>query len=196
MSGPTNVLIVDIRVTTAGNAAKLAVTYQAEGVEPLASRFIPVSAIGRTTITIARLRAEKTYTYTVRAIDASGGPAGTAHGRFITGSLPPDLLANTYTLKGRTTVPLVIVPHYGTKFAGYVGFDLHSSDAPQIVWYYNNAPSTASGVERVDPVVSLVRDRHGNFMMDRIPRPSQRMRSTGGLRLMERSSLKARSIAV
>src|SRR6516225_9237252 len=66
---PNNSLIVDIQVTTAGSAAKLAVTYQADGVDPLVSRFMPVSETGPTTITIGRLRADKTYTCAVRAID-------------------------------------------------------------------------------------------------------------------------------
>jgi hypothetical protein len=42
-------------------------------------------------------------------------------------------------------------------FRGWVGLDLHSSDAPQIVWYYSNVPSNASGVLQVDTVGSIVR---------------------------------------
>jgi len=162
---PNNSLIVDIQVTTDGNAAKIAVSYQAAGVDPLVSRFTPISTTGPTIITIGRLRADKTYNYTVRAIDDHGGTAGTAHGNFKTGSLPAALLTNSYTLKGRTTVPLVILPHSQANFQGYVGLDLHSSDAPQIVWYYSNPPSTASGVQNVDQVVAIVRDRSGNFLM-------------------------------
>lgn len=162
---PNNSLIVDIEVTTTSNAAKIAVTYQTPGVDPLVSRFSQVSKTGPTTITLGRLRAEKTYTYVVRAIDEHGAGAGIARGTFTTGSLPAALLKNTYTLKGRTTVPLVILPHTEPSFAGYVGFDLHSADAPQIVWYYSNPPSTASGVERVDPTVSIMRGRNGNFVM-------------------------------
>jgi hypothetical protein len=97
---PDNSLIVDIQVTTTGGAARVAVTYQSEGVEPLVSRFTPVSTTGPTTITIGRLRANRTYTYTVRAIDDHGGPAGTAHGSFTTGSLPPPLLLDTLRLRG------------------------------------------------------------------------------------------------
>jgi hypothetical protein len=158
-----NSLIVDIQATTSGSAAKVAVTYQAASVEPLVSRFVPVSTPGPTTITIGRLRADKTYTYTVRAIDDHGGPAGTANGTFTTGSLPPALLQSTYTLQGRMTVPLVILPQLGT-FQGFVALDLHSSDAPQIVWYYSNAPSTASGVLQADGAMGIVRERDGNFL--------------------------------
>jgi hypothetical protein len=160
-----NSLIVDIQVMTAGPVAKVAVTYQASGIDPLVSRFNPVSTSGPTIITIGRLRAERNYTYTVRAIDDHGGQAGIAHGAFTTGSLPPALLTNTYKLTGHTSVPLVILPHAESNFQGYVGFDLHSPDAPQIVWYYSNPPSTASGVQNVDQVLSMVRDRNGNFLM-------------------------------
>lgn len=160
-----NSLIVDIQVITAGSAAKVAITYQTSGVDPLVSRFIPVSTAGPTTITIGRLRAERTYTYTVRAIDNRGGPAGISHGTFTTGSLPAALGANKYTLTGRTSVPLVILPHAEANFQGYVALDLHASDAPQIVWYYSNAPSTASGVQAVDQVLSIVRERRGNFLI-------------------------------
>ena len=142
---PENVLIVDVQVRTDGSGAKVAVTYQTDGVEPLVSRWVPVFATEPTTITIGRLRANRTYKYTVRAIDNEGGPAGTAEGTFTTGPLPAPLSMNTYTLTGRTTVPLVILPDIQPGFSGYVALDLHSADAPQIVWYYSNAPSTASG---------------------------------------------------
>jgi hypothetical protein len=70
---------------------------------------------------------------------------------------------NTYTLTGRTTIPLVILTDLQPGFNGYVALDLHSADAPQIVWYYSNAPSTASGKEQVDQVSAIVRDRGGDF---------------------------------
>lgn len=159
-----NSLIVDIQVTTAGNTAKVAVEYRTSGVDPLVSPYVPVSTAGPTTITIGRLRAERTYTYAVRAINNHGGPAGISHGTFTTGSLPAALGANKYTLTGRTSVPLVILPHAEANFQGYVALDLHASDAPQIVWYYRNAPSTASGVQAVDQVLSMVRERRGNFL--------------------------------
>jgi hypothetical protein len=162
---PNNSLIADIEVTTASSAAKLGVTYETPGVDPLISRLNPVSSSGTTIITIGRLRAERTYTYTVRAIDDHGSPAGTARGSFTTGSLPAALLANRYTHNGRTTAPLVILPHAEANFKGYVGLDLHSPDAPQIVWYYSNGPSKASGGQTVDQVLALVQDRHRNFLM-------------------------------
>jgi hypothetical protein len=37
-----------------------------------------------------------------------------------------------------------------------VALDLDSADAPQIVWYYSNAPSTATVVLQVDTVRSIV----------------------------------------
>ena len=164
-----NSLIVDIQVMTGGSAAQVFITYQTAGVDPLVSRLTPVSNTGPTTITIGRLRANRTYTYSVDAIDGHCGPAGTTGGSFTTGSLPAPLLMNTYTLKGRTTAPLVIVPHNQVIagvgiFRGYVALDLHSSDAPQIVWYYSNAPSTASGVQQVDGVFAIVRERPGKFL--------------------------------
>jgi hypothetical protein len=162
---PNNSLIVDVQVTTDSSAAHVVVTYQATGVDPLVSRVTQVSTTGSTTITIGRLRANTTYTYAVDAFDRHGAPAGTAVGTFTTGSLPPPLLTNTYKLTGRTTAPLVIVQHNQVGFRGYVGLDLHSSDAPQIVWYDSNVPSNASGVAQVDTVGWIVRERNGNFLI-------------------------------
>src|ERR1700676_1709110 len=100
---PNNSLLVDVQVTTGATVEHVFITYQTMGVDPLVSRFTQVSASGSTTITIGRLRANRTYTYTVDAFDRDGGPAGTANGSFTTGPLPPPLLTNTYTLSGRTT---------------------------------------------------------------------------------------------
>ena len=164
---PDNSLIADIQVTAAGSAAQVLVSYQAAGVDPLVSPRTPVSAAGRATITIGRLRANTTYTYTVSAIDAVDGPAGTARGSFVTGPLPAPLSAIDLTLQGRTTVPLVILPVLisgAGDFRGYVALDLHASDAPQIVWYYNNAPSPASGIFQSDPVGSIAREENGHFL--------------------------------
>jgi hypothetical protein len=161
---PDNSLIVDVQVSTDAKASNIQVIYQTPGVEALVSPLTPVSSSGLTTITIGRLRANRTYTYTVRSIDDHGGPAGTARGSFTTGSLPAPLLMNTYTLTGRMTSPLVIFPIIQANFLGYVAFDLHSSDAPQMVWYYSNAPSNASGVLQVDTFAAIVRERHGNFL--------------------------------
>ncbi len=161
---PNNSLLVDVQVTTGANVERVSITYQTTGVDPLVSRLTQVSSTGSTTITIGRLRANRAYIYTVDAFDRDGAPAGTAGGNFTTGSLPAPLLTNTYTLTGRTTAPLVIVAENQTGFRGYVGLDLHSSDAPQIVWYYNNAPSNATGVLQVDTVGSIVRERNGNIL--------------------------------
>jgi hypothetical protein len=73
------------------------VTYRVDGVDPLVSRWTPVSSTGATTITIGRLRANRGYTYTVRAIDDHGGPAGVSSGNFTTGALPAPLLMNFYS---------------------------------------------------------------------------------------------------
>ena len=162
---PANALIVDIEVLATGKAARVSVSYQTDGVDPLVTPFVPIPRTGPATITVGRVRAAKTYTYTVRAVDDHGSPAGTSQGSFTTGALPAALAANTYKLQGRTTVPLVILPHIETNFKGYVALDLHSSDAPQIVWYYSNEPSSASGSVQVDPVNSIVQDRHGKLLM-------------------------------
>ena len=172
---PNNSLLVDVQVTTGANVEHVSITYQTAGVDPLVSRLTQVSSTGSTTITIGRLRAIRTYTYTVDGFDRDGAPAGTASGSFTTGPLPAPLLTNTYTLTGRTTAPLVILQDNQAGFRGYVGLDLHSSDAPQIVWYYSNAPSNASGVLQADTVGSIVRQRNGNSslgMREReVPRP-------------------------
>ena len=170
---PDNSLIVDIEVLTSGSARQVVVAYEAVDVEPLVSRPVPVSTTGRTTITIGRLRAKTMYQYTVSALDDSGGPAGSSMGVFTTGMLPPPLLMSAFTLTGRTTVPLVILPLTislvpgGTgeeSFRGYVGLDLHASDAPQIVWYYSNAPSAASGVLQIDSPAAIEQEHNGNFL--------------------------------
>jgi hypothetical protein len=64
--GADNSLIVDIQVITAGNAARIAVTYQADGVEPLVSRWTALDRDGITKVTIGRLRANRRYTYAVQ----------------------------------------------------------------------------------------------------------------------------------
>lgn len=162
---PDNALIVDIQMVATGKAAKVSATYQTDGVDPLVTSLVALPPAGPATITVGRLRATKTYSYTVRAVDDHGSPAGSSQGTFTTGALPAPLAANTYKLQGRTTVPLVILPHIETNFKGYVALDLHSSDAPQIVWYYSNAPSNVSGAIQVDPINSIVRDRRGNFLI-------------------------------
>ena len=161
---PNNSLLVDVQVTTGATVEHVLITYQTVGVDPLVSRFTQVSSTGSTTITIGRLRASRTYTYTVDGFDRDGGQAGTANGSFTTGPLPAPLLTNTYTLTGRTTAPLVILQDNQVGFRGWVGLDLHSSDAPQIVWYYSNVPSNASGVLQADTVGSIVRERNGDFL--------------------------------
>ena len=161
---PTNSLLVDVQVTTSASVEHVSITYQTAGVNPLVSRFTQVSSTGSTTITIGRLRANRSYTYTVDGFDRDGSPAGTASGSFTTGPLPPALQSNTYTLTGRTTVPLVIVANAQPTFQGYVGLDLHSPDAPQIVWYYSNAPSNASGALKVDSIQTIVQEQDGNFL--------------------------------
>src|SRR5215472_12474239 len=160
----SNSLLVDVQVTTDSSVAHVLITYQTQGIDPLVTRFIQVSSTGSTTITIGRLRANRTYNYTVDAFDRDGAPAGTATGSFTTGPLPAPLMTNTYTLTGRTTSPLVILQDNQAGFRGWVGLDLHSSDAPQIVWYDSNAPSNASGVMQADTVGWIVRERNGNFL--------------------------------
>jgi hypothetical protein len=162
---PNNSLLVDVQVTTSASVEHVSITYQTMGVDPLVTRLTQISSTGSTTITIGRLRAKRIYTYTVDAFDRDGAPAGTASGSFTTGSLPAPLLTNTYTLTGRTTAPLVILQENQTGFRGYVGLDLHSSDAPQIVWYYSNVPSNATGVLQADGVGSIVRERNGNILL-------------------------------
>ena len=161
---PDNSLIVDVQVTTDSAVAHAIVTYQADGVDPLVSRVNRVSTTGSTTITIGRLRANRTYRYTVHVFDRNGGPAGTAVGSFTTGPLPAALSSITLALKGRMTVPLVVLPDNQPGFRGLVGLDLHSSDAPQIVWYYSNPPSNASGVLQVDGAGNVLPERNGNFL--------------------------------
>src|SRR6202051_2395329 len=103
---PNNSLLVDVQVTTGANVERVSITYQTTGLDPLVSCLTQVSSTGSTTIPIGRLRAKRTYAYTVDAFDRDGAPAGTASGSFTTGSLPPPLLTNTYALTGRTTAPL------------------------------------------------------------------------------------------
>ena len=163
---PDNSLIVDVQLTVDSAVARAILTYRADGVEPLVSRVNRVSSTAATTITIGRLRANRIYTYTVNAFDRDGGPAGTAVGSFTTGALPTPLSSITLALQGRTTVPLVVLPVNQPGFRGLLGLDLHSSDAPQIVWYYNNVPSSASGTLQVDATGNVLPMPNGNFIFD------------------------------
>ena len=154
---PDNSLIADIEVTASEGATQVFAAYQAGGVEPLISQAVAVSTAGRATLTIGRLRANTAYTYTVTAVDGAGNPAGTASGSFSTGPLPAALSTLELSLTGRTTVPLVILPLMiggPPGFRGYVALDLHSSDAPQIVWYHGN-PNAVGAIER---------EQNGNFL--------------------------------
>jgi Arylsulfotransferase (ASST) len=160
---PDNSLIVDIQVSTGPTVAKLLVTYQTAGVDPLVSRLTASATTGPTAITIGRLRANRTYTYTVRGIDDHGGPSGTAQGSFTTGQLPAALLQSTYTLQGRMTVPLVVLSRLGA-FRGFVAVDVHSADAPQIVWYYSNPASSATGAVQVDSPITILQEPSGQFI--------------------------------
>ena len=161
---PDNSLIVDVQITTDSTVAHATVTYQADGVDPLVSRVTNVSTTGSATITIGRLRASRAYTYTVDAFDRNGSPAGSAFGSFTTGPLPAALSSITLRLKGSMTVPVVVFPDNQPGFRGLVGLDLRSSDAPQIVWYYSNPPSNASGVLQVDATGNILPERNGNFL--------------------------------
>src|SRR5262249_55668656 len=49
-------------------------------------------------------------------------------------------------------------------FPGFVALDVHAPDAPQIVWYYKNAPSTASGTLQSDGPITIVQEANGNFL--------------------------------
>ena len=64
------------------------------------------------------------------------------------------------------TPSVVIMPQVVPtgSFQGFVGLDLQSADAPQIVWYYSNAPSTASGKLQVDSAINIVQELNGNFL--------------------------------
>ncbi len=163
---PNNSLLVDVQVTTGPSVEHVFITYQTAGVDPLVSRLTQVSANkpDHDHHRICCGQAGHTHPKWLPP-DRDGSPAGTASGSFTTGSLPPPLLTNTYTLTGRTTAPPC--RHAGDNqvgFRGWVGLDLHSSDAPQIVWYYSNVPSNASGALQADTVGSIVRQRNGNFL--------------------------------
>ena len=69
---PNNSLLVDVQVTTGATVEHVSITYQTTGVDPLVSHLTQVSSTGSTTITIGRLRANRTYTYTVDAFDQIG----------------------------------------------------------------------------------------------------------------------------
>jgi Arylsulfotransferase (ASST) len=172
---PENSLIADIRITASGNATRVFASYQTAGAAALVTPVAPLSVAGRGTLTIGRLRANSVYTYTVTAVDDAGNPAGMATGGFTTGPLPAALTAIEFELTGRFSVPVVILPLLvapagpvstaGASFRGYIALDLRDSDAPQIVWYYSNAPSTASGTLQADAVGSIVREANGNLLL-------------------------------
>jgi len=105
---------------------------------------------------------------------------------------------NTYRLQDPSTVPLVVMPHLEANFRGYVALDLRSPDAPQIVWYYANAPSTASGMLQVDTVNSILQDTETSClpMQDLVRHLSRPIRSTGRTHQMGRFWQRARQSAV
>jgi hypothetical protein len=159
---PENSLLVDIQVTAGGARGAVCCHLPNAGVDPLVSRLTPVPP--RPDHDHYRRLRGKPHVHRARHRRPRRS-GGTARGSFTTGLLPAPLLSNTYTLRGRTTAPLVILPDGQTNFQGYVALDLHSADAPQIVWYYSNPPSKASGVLQVDSVAAIVREQNGNFLI-------------------------------
>ena len=59
---PNNSLLVDVQVTTSASVEHVSITYRTPDVDALVSRLTQVSSTGSTTITIGRLRANRTYT--------------------------------------------------------------------------------------------------------------------------------------
>ncbi len=116
-----NSLLVDVQVTTGASVERVSITYQTSGVETLVSHLTQASSTGSTTITIGRLRANRTYSYTVDAFDRDGAPVGTASGSFTTGLLPAPLLTNTFLLSVRYLDTVIAISPQFDRIAWRIG---------------------------------------------------------------------------
>ena len=88
-------------------------------------------------ISVARLRAETTYSYAIGIQDASGAAQIAHRGEFRTGPLPHDLATIHKRTSGRSSQPLILTS-YDDHFNDYA---LFWDEAGEIVWYHAHDPT-------------------------------------------------------
>jgi arylsulfate sulfotransferase len=113
-----------------GNGAHLSMTSDASS----SSHVIP----------LPRLRANATYTYQVKALNAAQGASVLSAGTFKTDPLPDDLAALTFTAQGTATSPMTFLTTRAYPFVGPLVVD---SDG-YIVWYARSPGGNPLGATR------------------------------------------------
>ena len=168
---PNNALMMDFEVKTS-TPAHVSVTY----FDPLEPEFVMSKPTGLDTVhdfTIVRLRAETEYHYKVVAVDENGGKSPPKNGKFVTGSLPPGLVAPVTRIEmvrgTSTTYPTLFdfnhqdPPFLGettTPFNGHVVLDTKA----RVIWYHINTFRPRVGHSLMP--FEIDRMPNGNFAYD------------------------------
>ena len=112
-------------------------------------------------ISVARLRAETTYSYAIGIQDAGGAVQIAQRGEFTTGPLPDDLATIHTRTSGRSSQPLILTS-YADHFNDYIVF---WDEAGEIVWYHAHDPAEGFA-DRSDsvPVNAIEQKPNGNLI--------------------------------
>ena len=92
---------------------------------------------GHRTLSLARLYADRSYAYDVRALNGAGEDGAHGEGRFTSPALPPDLARVGFVSTGSSTSPLSMLELTG-DFHGYVALD--RAGTPVWWWRSQGAP--------------------------------------------------------
>ena len=153
-----NALIAEVELSLS-RAGQVFVEYE----NPRAGKFRTALSENGTKhrISVARLRAETTYSYAIGIQDASGAARIAQRGEFRTGPLPDDLARMHRRASGRSSQPLILTS-YSDHFNDYIFF---WDEAGEIVWYQAHDPMEGYA-DRRDPVpVSAIEQKpNGNLI--------------------------------
>src|SRR5438105_4698138 len=168
---PNNALMIDFQVTVS-RPARVSVTY----FDPVEPEFVvskPTELDMSHQFTIVRLKAETEYHYKVMAVDEHDDRSPPQLGKFVTGSLPPGLLAPVTRIElvrgTGTTYPTLfdfnhqdppVAGQFQPQFNGHVVLDSKA----RIVWYHVNTFRPRPGHSLMP--FEIDRLPNGNFVYD------------------------------
>ena len=125
-----NALIAEVELSLS-RAGQAFVEYE----NPRAGKFrtAPSESGAKHRISVARLRAETTYSYAIWVQDAGGKARVAQRGEFRTGPLPQDLATMHMRASGRSSQPLILTRYTRIGHHDYIVF---LDEAGEIVWYH------------------------------------------------------------